>query len=108
MFRLSGTFPFNEDEEIEDVKMFEKSFLLITLVSFQQIRNANFMFPTDPWKDISHEGRLHNICLIFRDTNDQLFLSIALSFLQTLLELDSRKRLQINRVFLQPWLQVEH
>jgi len=36
---LSGTFPFNEDEEIED-----------------QIRNANFMFPTNPWKDISNEA----------------------------------------------------
>ena len=31
---------------------------------------------------------------------------IALSFVQTLLELDSRKRLHINKVFLQPWLQV--
>jgi hypothetical protein len=30
-----------------------------------------------------------------------------LSFLQTLLELDSKKRLLINKVFLQPWLQVE-
>ncbi|CAF3507323.1 unnamed protein product [Rotaria sp. Silwood1] len=36
---LSGTFPFNEDEEIED-----------------QIRNANFMFPTNPWKDISKDA----------------------------------------------------
>ncbi|CAF3993640.1 unnamed protein product, partial [Rotaria sordida] len=64
---LSGTFPFNEDEEIED-----------------QIRNANFMFPSNPWKDISHE---------------------ALHFLESLLALDSRKRLHINKVFLQPWLQ---
>ncbi|CAF2066108.1 unnamed protein product [Rotaria magnacalcarata] len=36
---LSGTFPFNEDEEIED-----------------QIRNANFMFPSNPWKDISRDA----------------------------------------------------
>ncbi|CAF1047019.1 unnamed protein product [Rotaria sordida] len=36
---LSGTFPFNEDEEIED-----------------QIRNANFMFPSNPWKDISKDA----------------------------------------------------
>ncbi|CAF3987019.1 unnamed protein product [Rotaria magnacalcarata] len=64
---LSGTFPFNEDEEIED-----------------QIRNANFMFPEDPWKDISSE---------------------ALHFLERLLELDSKKRLHTNKVFLQPWLQ---
>ncbi|CAF3441433.1 unnamed protein product [Rotaria sp. Silwood1] len=64
---LSGTFPFNEDEEIED-----------------QIRNANFMFPTNPWNDISND---------------------ALRFLESLLALDSRKRLHINKVFLQPWLQ---
>ncbi|CAF2490237.1 unnamed protein product [Rotaria sp. Silwood2] len=64
---LSGTFPFNEDEEIED-----------------QIRNANFMFPTNPWQDISSE---------------------ALHFLESLLALDSRKRLHINKVFLQSWLQ---
>lgn len=33
---LSGTFPFNDGEEISD-----------------QIHNAAFMFPTDPWKKIS-------------------------------------------------------
>ena len=36
---LSGTFPFNEDEDIED-----------------QIHNAAFMFPPDPWANISPEG----------------------------------------------------
>ncbi|XP_035824058.1 serine/threonine-protein kinase D3 [Aplysia californica] len=36
---LSGTFPFNEDEEISD-----------------QIQNASFMYPPNPWKDISQEG----------------------------------------------------
>lgn len=40
---LSGTFPFNEDEDIHD-----------------QIQNAAFMYPPNPWKEISHEG---NICL---------------------------------------------
>ncbi|CAF1224998.1 unnamed protein product [Adineta ricciae] len=64
---LSGTFPFNEDEEIED-----------------QIRNANFMFPVNPWQEISKE---------------------ALNFLQSLLEIDRRRRIVINKVFLQPWLQ---
>jgi protein kinase D len=33
---LSGTFPFNDGEEISD-----------------QIQNAAFMFPQDPWTDIS-------------------------------------------------------
>lgn len=36
---LSGTFPFNEDEEISD-----------------QIQNASFMYPPNPWKEISQEG----------------------------------------------------
>ncbi|XP_019509819.1 PREDICTED: serine/threonine-protein kinase D1 [Hipposideros armiger] len=35
---LSGTFPFNEDEDIHD-----------------QIQNAAFMYPPNPWKEISHE-----------------------------------------------------
>lgn len=37
---LSGTFPFNEDEDIND-----------------QIQNAAFMYPSTPWKDISAEGK---------------------------------------------------
>ncbi|XP_045185676.1 serine/threonine-protein kinase D1-like isoform X1 [Mercenaria mercenaria] len=36
---LSGTFPFNEDEEISD-----------------QIQNATFMYPPTPWKEISQEA----------------------------------------------------
>lgn len=40
---LSGTFPFNEDEDIHD-----------------QIQNAAFMYPPNPWKEISLEG---NTCL---------------------------------------------
>ena len=36
---LSGTFPFNEDEEIAD-----------------QIHNAAFMFPPDPWETITRDG----------------------------------------------------
>jgi len=37
---LSGTFPFNEDEDILD-----------------QIQNAEFMFPDNPWKAISQDGK---------------------------------------------------
>lgn len=40
---LSGTFPFNEDEDIHD-----------------QIQNAAFMYQPNPWKEISLEG---NTCL---------------------------------------------
>ncbi|EHB18589.1 Serine/threonine-protein kinase D1 [Heterocephalus glaber] len=39
---LSGTFPFNEDEDIHD-----------------QIQNAAFMYPPNPWKEISHEALLY-------------------------------------------------
>uniref|UniRef100_A0A667YRV5 protein kinase C n=1 Tax=Myripristis murdjan TaxID=586833 RepID=A0A667YRV5_9TELE len=37
---LSGTFPFNEDEDIND-----------------QIHNAAFMYPPNPWKQISSDGK---------------------------------------------------
>ena len=37
---LSGTFPFNEDEDILD-----------------QIQNAEFMFPDSPWRAISQDGQ---------------------------------------------------
>uniref|UniRef100_A0A8C4DF06 protein kinase C n=1 Tax=Dicentrarchus labrax TaxID=13489 RepID=A0A8C4DF06_DICLA len=43
---LSGTFPFNEDEDIND-----------------QIQNAAFMYPPTPWKDISAEGKKNSVCL---------------------------------------------
>jgi serine/threonine protein kinase len=36
---LSGTFPFNEDEDIND-----------------QIQNAEFMYPTSAWADTSADG----------------------------------------------------
>lgn len=38
---LSGTFPFNEDEDIND-----------------QIHNAAFMYPPNPWKQISSDGEV--------------------------------------------------
>ena len=37
---LSGTFPFNEEEDISD-----------------QIQNAAFMYPANPWRHISKEGK---------------------------------------------------
>lgn len=44
---LSGTFPFNEDEDIND-----------------QIQNADFMYPPQPWREISKEA-IHLIsCLL--------------------------------------------
>lgn len=43
---LSGTFPFNEDEDIND-----------------QIQNAAFMYPPSPWKEISSDGKLSHLTL---------------------------------------------
>lgn len=43
---LSGTFPFNEDEDIND-----------------QIQNAAFMYPPNPWKEISSEGKEINFII---------------------------------------------
>lgn len=44
---LSGTFPFNEEEDIQD-----------------QIHNAAFMYPPEPWQEISPEGVLN--CFLSR------------------------------------------
>ncbi len=38
---LSGTFPFEEDRDINE-----------------QIMNSNFMFPDDPWEHISGGGKI--------------------------------------------------
>ena len=43
---LSGTFPFNEEEEIAD-----------------QIKNAAFMYPPNPWAEVSAEGILSYVRL---------------------------------------------
>lgn len=59
---LSGTFPFNEDEDIND-----------------QIHNAAFMYPPNPWKQFSPEGtntvKLHQIkymFLMYNKMSDQI------------------------------------
>ena len=49
---LSGTFPFNEDEDINE-----------------QIQNASFMYPPHPWKEITSDaidliGNLLQVILI--------------------------------------------
>ncbi|XP_030855423.1 serine/threonine-protein kinase D3 isoform X3 [Strongylocentrotus purpuratus] len=64
---LSGTFPFNEDEEITD-----------------QIHNAAFMFPPNPWNEIS-EG--------------------AIDLIRNLLQVKIRKRYTADKSLAHPWLQ---
>jgi len=50
---LSGTFPFNEEEDICD-----------------QIENASFMYPPNPWKQISHDAiELLNCLLVVNPTD---------------------------------------
>ncbi|XP_060684361.1 serine/threonine-protein kinase D1 [Hemiscyllium ocellatum] len=64
---LSGTFPFNEDEDIHD-----------------QIQNAAFMYPPNPWKEISLE---------------------AIDVINNLLQVKMRKRFSVDKSLSHPWLQ---
>jgi len=64
---LSGTFPFNEDEDINE-----------------QIQNASFMYPPNPWKEISSE---------------------AIELITNLLVVKIRKRYSVDKSLLHPWLQ---
>ncbi|XP_037606427.1 serine/threonine-protein kinase D3-like isoform X2 [Sebastes umbrosus] len=64
---LSGTFPFNEDEDIND-----------------QIQNAAFMYPSNPWKDISEQ---------------------ATDVINNLLQVKMRKRYSVDKSLSHPWLQ---
>ncbi|XP_028934891.1 serine/threonine-protein kinase D1 isoform X2 [Ornithorhynchus anatinus] len=64
---LSGTFPFNEDEDIHD-----------------QIQNAAFMYPPNPWKELSHE---------------------AIDLINNLLQVKMRKRYSVDKTLSHPWLQ---
>ncbi|XP_006626195.1 serine/threonine-protein kinase D3 isoform X2 [Lepisosteus oculatus] len=64
---LSGTFPFNEDEDIND-----------------QIQNAAFMYPPNPWIEISGE---------------------ATDLINNLLQVKMRKRYSVDKSLSHPWLQ---
>ncbi|GBM48790.1 Serine/threonine-protein kinase D3 [Araneus ventricosus] len=64
---LSGTFPFNEEEDIND-----------------QIQNAAFMYPHNPWKEISPE---------------------AIDLISNLLQVKTRKRFTVDKSLSHAWLQ---
>lgn len=64
---LSGTFPFNEDEDINE-----------------QIQNAAFMYPPNPWKEISSE---------------------AIDLINNLLQVKQRKRFTVDKSLSHVWLQ---
>ncbi|KAK0154705.1 Serine/threonine-protein kinase D2 [Merluccius polli] len=64
---LSGTFPFNEDEDIND-----------------QIHNADFMYPPNPWKQISGD---------------------AIDLINNLLQVKMRKRYSVDKSLSHSYLQ---
>ncbi|XP_063222839.1 serine/threonine-protein kinase D1 [Bacillus rossius redtenbacheri] len=64
---LSGTFPFNEDEDINE-----------------QIQNAAFMYPPNPWKEISTD---------------------AIDLINNLLQVKQRKRYTVDKSLAHIWLQ---
>ncbi|KAG5881753.1 hypothetical protein JTB14_029081 [Gonioctena quinquepunctata] len=64
---LSGTFPFNEDEDINE-----------------QIQNAAFMYPPNPWKEISSD---------------------AINLINNLLQVKQRKRYTVDKSLAHVWLQ---
>ncbi|VIO98940.1 Uncharacterized protein BM_BM735 [Brugia malayi] len=64
---LSGTFPFNEDEDIND-----------------QIQNADFMYPMNPWCEIT---------------------AVAIDFVHNLLQVKMSKRLTVLKALSHNWLQ---
>lgn len=64
---LSGTFPFNEDEDINE-----------------QIQNAAFMYPSNPWKEISSD---------------------AIDLINNLLQVKQRKRYTVDKSLQHIWLQ---
>ncbi|EDV21634.1 uncharacterized protein TRIADDRAFT_30089 [Trichoplax adhaerens] len=65
---LSGTFPFNEDEEIKD-----------------QIESAAFMYPDNPWAEISQD---------------------AINLINNLLQIELKKRYSVDKAIYHKWLQV--
>ncbi|VDM99191.1 unnamed protein product [Thelazia callipaeda] len=64
---LSGTFPFNEDEDISD-----------------QIRNVDFMYPSNPWCEVT---------------------AVAIDFINSLLQVQMNKRLNVLKALSHNWLQ---
>ncbi len=93
---LSGTFPFNEDEDIND-----------------QIQNAAFMYPPNPWKEISSEGNLTlgpNGIIVLDNTEIKyscvFFFFTAIDLISNLLQVKQRKRFTVDKSSAHHWLQV--
>ena len=80
---LSGTFPFNEDEDINE-----------------QIQNAAFMYPPHPWKEIHKDA----IELITNLLQVAVLMSLTLT-VSSLSQVKLRKRYSVDKSLLHPWLQ---
>lgn len=83
---LSGTFPFNEDEDIND-----------------QIQNAAFMYPPNPWKEISSDGEI--FLFISKEFNLNVGIVSAIDLINNLLQVKQRKRFTVDKSLLHCWLQ---
>lgn len=86
---LSGTFPFNEDEDIND-----------------QIQNAAFMYPRNPWKEISHDGIHFNYLKTFHEGIINILIFLAIDLITNLLQVKQRKRFTVDKSLAHIWLQV--
>lgn len=88
---LSGTFPFNEDEDIND-----------------QIQNAAFMYPPNPWKEISSDGQFFKS--IFKTRKAPFIKSLnsflAIDLIANVLQVKQRKRYTVDKSLCHIWLQV--
>ncbi len=85
---LSGTFPFNEDEDIND-----------------QIQNAAFMYPPNPWKEISSDGKTYRPVNILNVLIYCLY-SAAIDLIANVLQVKQRKRFSVDKSLNHIWLQV--
>lgn len=100
-YSLSGTFPFNEDEDIAD-----------------QIQNAAFMYPPDPWDFISREGWCSCfviiiitvcVCVCVFSSLSTSFLPLlhpAIELVSKLLQVSRRSRVKTNQAINHAWLRV--
>lgn len=63
------------------------------------------MFPPDPWKTISPEGK-YNLFNYFKRKLLTLFHILAIHLISGLLQLNARKRYTVDKTLAHTWLQV--
>jgi len=83
---LSGTFPFNEDEDIND-----------------QIQNAEFMYPPNPWREVSEDGESRLWENLRRAAAKSELLTSAIEFINSLLQVKMNKRLTVSKALSHIW-----